>query len=692
MNTSFVFDPLLPIWLIISLTVILILMAGFGQWRGLKSTVFRTLASFLLALALLNPQKLVEERQGLSDIVLLLSDKTNSMNIADRTKKAQAIKDNIKQQLGNLGNIEIIEAEIKPDINGTLLTPVLFNELGQIPQDRLSAIITISDGNIHDIKPEISELLPKSVPFHAIITGEKSARDRRIVPILTPRYGMVGETTKFEVKIEDKGYENESAKLEIRLNGEVLARFNARIDKKITIPVRIEKRGINTIEIRVQEADGELTVLNNVLVNEISGVRDRLRVLLITGEPHMGGRAWRNLLKSDPSVDLVQFTILTNPGVKNTFASPDELSLIRFPDRELFEEKLQEFDLVIFDQFKQRTMSGRGRSRPMLSPYYIANIAKYVEKGGSLLIASGPGFASGESLARSALIAVLPAKPTGKMSEQAFRPKLNEKGKRHPVTDIFKGETEARWGRWYRSIDAEILKGDVLMVDSANKPLLVIDKVKKGRVALLLSDQAWLWAKGHDGGGPYNELFRRLAHWLMSEPDLEADRLQAKIENGVLSIEHFSLNDETKPIQVLKPDGEAILLNPKRIAPGVFSTKLNIEQEGAYRIDNGDLASIAAAGALNPIEFKNIIATDKILSPLANKSGGKIIKAYENNALPGFKKISGKVKSNKKSYMEIISHNAYRVTASKRTELAPVWLFFLLILIALLAAWRFEGR
>ena len=692
MKTSLVFDPLLPIWLIASLTVLLVIAAGLGRWRGLKGSLLRILAAFILALALLNPQKLQEERHPLSDIVLLVRDDSDSMRIGDRTNKAKIISEDIKQKLKQIGDFEIVEASIKPDTGGTLLGRTLIDELGQLPENRVAGIIAITDGNIHDIKPTSTPILPKSIPFHAIIVGEKSPRDRRITPMLTPRYGMVGETTRFEIKIEDPGHEGETAKLEIRLNGEILAHFNGRIGQKITIPVRIEKRGTNTIEIRVQQASNELSVFNNVFVSEISGVRDRLRVLLVTGEPHMGGRAWRNLLKSDPSVDLVQFTILTNPGIKNTFASHRELSLIHFPARELFEEKLDEFDLVIFDQFKQRTLSGGGRSRPMLSPYYIANIAKYVDNGGALLIASGPNFASNESLAKSALIAVLPAKPTGKMSEQAFRPKLSEKGRRHPITDIFKGETEAKWGRWYRSIDAEVLKGDILMVDAANQPLLIVDKVKKGRVALLLSDQAWLWAKNHDNGGPYNELFRRLSHWLMSEPDLEADRLQAKIENGRLSINHYSLNDETKPIQVLKPDGKPILVKLKRVAPGHFAGALDVTQEGAYRIDNGALSTIAAAGSLNPTEFKQIIATPKYLEPLVKKTGGFLQINNGTNDVPTFKKIQPNTKIKKRNYAGLISHNAYKVTASKQTALSPTWVFFLLILAALLLAWRFEGR
>ncbi|MBL4871112.1 MAG: hypothetical protein JKX72_09175, partial [Robiginitomaculum sp.] len=477
-----------------------------------------------------------------------------------------------------------------------------------------------------------------------------------------------------------------------RLNGELQARFNAMIGDVISIPIPIEKRGINTVEIRVASVQGELTPLNNIIVADISGVRDRLRVLLITGEPHMGGRAWRNLLKSDPSVDLVQFTILTNPGKKTTNAPADELSLIRFPDRELFEEKLDEFDLVIFDQFKRRSINNGGRIIPMLSPYYIANISEYVENGGALLIATGAAFAGDESLARSPLIAVLPAQPSGKMELGAFRPNISKKGQRHPITQIFHGSIAENWGRWYRTIDADVIGGDVLMVSDNNKPLLIVDKVKKGRVGLLLSDQAWLWAKGHDGGGPYNEMFRRLSHWLMGEPDLEAERLTASITDGILTVDHFSLDDEAKTANILTPSGQIQTLTLRKITPGHYRAVQDATRLGAYRIDSGKLSTLVAAGALNPHEFKHIIATSKILNPLVNVSGGGSFWQAQNANLPDIRKVNRRTKTSGKSFAGLVNNQAYDVTSSRRTPFGPSWLYFLLILLALLGAWRLEGK
>ncbi|PHR54665.1 MAG: hypothetical protein COA43_16285 [Robiginitomaculum sp.] len=692
MKTSIIFDPLLPIWMIITITALIVIASTFGEWRGLKSFVLRTIAAFILCGALLNPQSLLEERMTLPDIALVITDISPSMEIGARQTQAQHAQDAVVEKLGALANLETVTLRVEPGQDGTRLIQTMIDGLGQLPAGRIAGVIAITDGRVHDMPKAVDNLLPDNVPFHSLIIGKKDARDRRLDALLTPKFGLVGEQVMFEIMVDDPGHEGERAGLEIRLNGVVQARFNATIGNRMSIPLKIEKRGLNTVEIRTAIAPDELTPFNNTFVSEISGVRDRLRVLLITGEPHMGGRAWRNLLKSDPSVDLVQFTILTNPGEKKVSADTKELSLIQFPERELFEEKLGEFDLVIFDHFRRRSLNVRGRKRPMLKPYYIANIAEYVERGGALLVATGPAFASEESLARSPLIAVLPARPTGELNLGPFRPKLNEKGKRHPITSVFDGEVSARWGRWYRTIDVELIGGDALMQDDNGNPLLVIDKVKKGRTAMLLSDQAWLWAKGHDGGGPYNELLRRVAHWLMGEPDLESDRLTARIEDEILTIEEFSLNDAEKNVKILKPDGTIQTLALKRIGAGHYRASMPTKDQGAYSISSGDLTAIAAVGALNPQEFKYTIATDTLLAPLVTISGGKSVWVGDNTNLPSFRKMKAGTKTANKNYAGLISNEQYNITSSRRTPIGPTWLYFLLILLAMLGAWRFESR
>ena len=169
----------------------------------------------------------------------------------------------------------------------------------------------------------------------------------------------------------------------------------------------------NIVEIEAAPlSGGELTLVNNRAVVSIDGVRDKLRVLLVSGEPNPGERTWRNLLKSDPSVDLVHFTIL-RPPEKQDGTPINELSLIAFPTRELFQQKIDQFQLIIFDRYARQGVL------PMI---YFDNITRYVRDGGAVLVDAGPDYASQTSIWHTPLDVVLPAEPSGSVTNEAFRP------------------------------------------------------------------------------------------------------------------------------------------------------------------------------------------------------------------------------------------------------------------------------
>ena len=686
------FDPLLSIGWIIALGILMFiaaLAAGIGR---LRSYFLRLLAGMFIVLALVNPQTVIEDREPLQDAVLIIKDESESMQLGGREDASNKAYTSLLEQLKADPTLEVNTAIIRPDSDGTRLTSSLIDGLGNMPANRLAGVIAITDGQIHDLPANPEGLLPEGVPFHSLIIGEENARDRRISAIVAPRYGLVGEQAEFELRVDDPGHNGERAQIEIKLNGVTKARFPATIGNRISIPIEIERRGSNTVELTVKPVDGELTLNNNVFVAEISGIRDRMRVLLVTGEPHNGGRSWRNLLKSDPAVDLVQFTILTNPRVKNTNARQSELSLIAFPTRQLFEEKLTEFDLIIFDHFKRRFQPSRsGRSTPILSPYYLQNVSQYVEDGGALLVATGPAFAADESIYRSPLAAVLPSRPTGETTNEAFKPELNAKGRRHPITASFSGKDDKTWGKWFRIIDNKPISGNVLMEGPDAAPLLVIDKIGKGRVAMLMSDQAWLWSKGFDGGGPYSEMFRRTAHWLMGEPDLDAEKLTATAENGLLAIERRTLEDRNQKVTVKKPDGTSERVTLSKTADGIYRGSVKSAGQGAYRLESGDVSTITAIGTLNPKEYAQLQPTTDILSSLSSNTGGSQHPIGLSGKSPEIRRVKAGRKLSNPNALSLVAHEDYTVRASKRSPLAPGWLFFILALLCLLGAWRREG-
>ena len=346
-------------------------------------------------------------------------------------------------------------------------------------------------------------------------------------------------------------------------------------------------------------------------------MRDKLRVLLVSGKPHPGERMWRNLLKSDGNVDLVHFTIL-RPPEKGADGTPiNELSLIAFPVADLFGRKIKDFDLIIFDRYAQQS----------ILPYvYLENIAKYVRDGGALLMAEGPEFSTPDGLYYSPLGDISPAEPSGNDVEAPYRARVSEEGQRHPVTRGLRGfdtnNGEPSWGRWFRIIGAKPTSGVTVMRGADDKPLLVLSRVDKGRVGLLLTDQMWLWARGYDGGGPYLDLLRRLAHWLMKEPDLEEEALRASAKGREIMVERQSVSGEARETNLVAPDGSKTKLDMTPYAPGLSRAHLTVDRFGLYRAEDGEHVALVNVGQENPLEMRDVVSNTEKLRPITEATGG----------------------------------------------------------------------
>ncbi|MBO6930716.1 MAG: hypothetical protein JJ856_14170, partial [Roseibium sp.] len=508
---SLSFDPLVPFWALTAGIVIAVFLALLTGYLRLRGWFLRALTMALLLFALANPAIEREDREPLTSVVAMVVDKSQSQRLADREQTTDEATESIKKRIDALDGFElrILEARNSGTGNGTEVFQTLSNGLADVPPERVGGAVIITDGQIHDI-PENAKALGFDAPVHGLITGAADERDRRIVLEKAPRFGLVGSEQTVTLSVVDQGRgtgPGDQVVLTVKRDGDVVSERIARTGEKIEIPVAIAHGGDNIFEFEAAPLEGELTPLNNRAVVTIDGIRENLRVLLVSGSPHAGERTWRNLLKSDASVDLVHFTIL-RPPEKQDGTPINQLSLIAFPTRELFSVKIDEFDLIIFDRYVRRGVL------PML---YFDNIARYVRDGGAVLLAGGPDYAEGGSLYRTPLAPILPARPTGTILEQPFHATLANLGERHPVTRGLPGAEQdpPAWSRWFRAVDTEIDAGHTLMSGPSETPILVLNREGEGRVAMLLSDHVWLWARGFEGGGPHVPLLRRLAHWLM---------------------------------------------------------------------------------------------------------------------------------------------------------------------------------
>ena len=687
MNWSIAFEPLLPWpWLLAVLAPVL-LMSLIGLWFRQRGAVFRFAALAALAAALLNPVMLNEEREPLKSVVALIVDRSQSQDIgtrADETAKAVA---GLQERLARFKqfDVRVVEAgkaDAADERTETRLFSALESAFRDVPPSRVAGAIMVTDGQVHDTPANAA--LP--APLHALITGDEGELDRRIRFEKAPRFGIVGKPLELTYRVIGAEAETGTVDVRVSINGEQQKVERAAIGQETPLEIVVPGAGRNIVELAIAPLAGELTETNNRAIALIDGIRENLRVLLVSGEPHAGERTWRNLLKSDASVDLVHFTIL-RPPEKQDGTPINELSLIAFPTRELFVEKIDDFDLIIFDRYQHRDVL------PIL---YYDYIAEYVEKGGALLIAAGPEYAGEQSIARTPLIAALPGLPSGEIVEQGFYPRLTETGKRHPVTRGLEGSNSEppQWSRWFRLIGIDRPEGEVVMKGPDEKPLLVLNRKGEGRVGMFLSDQGWLWARGFEGGGPHVALYRRIAHWLMKEPELEEERLTAAGRGMTLDVRRQTMRDDPGPAQVITPSGKTVNVKLAADTPGVFTGSVQTDEIGLYQIGNGDLKALAHVGPINAPEFADTVSTTEVLRPMAEKSGGSVrrLGGLTGISLPGIVPVRSAGDASGRDWIGLRTTSDSVLKAVRRVPLFAGFFGLALLLLALGSMWYREGR
>ena len=678
---SFVFAPQVPWWLLVALAVPSLALVGLSFWRRARGAVWRAVFLALVILFLANPILRREQRQPLDDLVLMVSDRSPSQGLGERPAQLDAAERELRERLGRLPGVELREVRLDGESReGTKLFTRLQEALAESDRARLGAVIALTDGQAHDAPADPAKFAP-GAPLHVLLTGRPDESDRQLVLLQAPGFGVVGEPQTLEMRVDDAADPNADVPITLRQDGQVVRQFTVRPGAPTQVPFTLGKAGTTVIELEAAARQGELTTLNNRATVQVSGVRDRLRVLVVSGQPYPGLRVWRNLLKADPAVDLVHFTIL-RPPEKQDGTPIRELALIAFPSRELFEVKLKEFDLIIFDNYSRRGL---------LPLIYLENIARYVEEGGALLEAAGPQFAEPMSLYRTPLARVLPGRPSGEVFERGFKPVVTELGRHHPVTANLGGTGEPEWGRWFRQLDAETEDSQVLMTGVSDRPLLVLKRVGQGRVAQLLSDHAWLWARGFEGGGPQALLLRRLVHWLMKEPQLEEEALRASTTGDEIVVERQSLKNEPVDAVVTSPSGRELTLHLAPDEGGSVRGRFKAEEAGVYRITAGEHTAYASPRPIAPIELADMRATDRIVAPVVEATGGSV-RWLAEEGVPDLRRVDPGRRAYGRGWLGIERHGAYRVLGMNETPMLPAWLALALLLGTAIVAWWREGR
>lgn len=704
---SIPFDPLLsgiPLILLLMLlglcAVLVLIFNGLAQKK--LTSILRVMGIGIVALTVLNPSLEQTQREPIKDVVVVLSDESQSQTLVDqfasRTLQTRSTRDDLMRQLQQWPDLDVRERTLQPSINdnGTLLIGAMQQAIADIPASRLAAIFMITDGVVHDIPLNVERLQLKA-PLHVMLTGYPHEKDRKLTVIEAPRFGLVGKEVLVRVKMDETNKQNaQAARLIVKQAGVVTQQLPIDAGVPLDVKMTLENAKSNIIELELSPLDGEITLLNNKAVLNIEGVREKLKVLLVSGEPHSGERTWRNLLKADPNVDLIHFTIL-RPPEKQDDVPINELALIAFPTRELFQVKIKQFDMIILDRYANQSI---------LPIAYYENIARYVTEGGALLIATGPEFAGSNSLANTPLVRILPALSNGKVFEQSFKPRITPLGGRHPITrdlvaaQASNGGEKKEWGNWGRVVGALPSRGSVVMSDEAQNPLLILSHERKGRVGLLLSDHAWLWARGYQGGGPHADMLRRLSHWLMREPDLDEEALRAVVRDGQMMIERQTIQElqTIAPAEVTLPDGATQKVTLEPVSAGLWRGTLPAPTAGIVKIMHDKLTTMLGVGQLNTREFQDVISTPQYLQPVVDLSRGTLRRLYggENNALILPKLVRGEVgastHTSSSSVITVRNTTSSRITGMRFLPLIMGLLGFITLVVPLIVMWIYERR
>jgi hypothetical protein len=683
------FSPLVPEIVLWACAALVALLAVFAIVSRGPIAILRAIALALVLLALANPSLVQEEREKVKDIVAVMIDRSGSQRLGDRTAMTDAVRAELQRRFGSMADVEprFIEVPDGENDDGTRLFAATSNGLADVPPDRLAGVIMVTDGVVHDIPPSL-ESLGFRAPLHALITGRPNERDRQIRLLEAPRFGIVGRDQTIRAEVLERGGTG-STEVTVRRDGQVLLRQQVRTGAPFSIQVRIEHGGPNVVEIETAGLPNELTTANNRAVITVEGIREKLRVLLVSGEPHAGERTWRNLLKSDANVDLVHFTIL-RPPEKQDGTPINELSLIAFPTRELFQQKIKEFDLIIFDRYANQSV---------LPSTYFENIVRYVREGGAVLVAAGPEFAGPASLARTRLSPIIPGNPDGRIVEEPYKAQITNSGARHPVTRELPGSETSppSWGEWLRIVGAQVPTGAALMSGAADMPLLVLRREEKGRVALLLSDHAWLWARSFRDGGPHLDLLRRLAHWLMKEPALEEEALRATAAGKEIRIERQTMKDDADPVTLTAPSGAERNVGLEEEHPGLFTTRVQSNELGLHTLRSGDLISFVSIGPANPRELTDVFSNTELLRPLAQSTGGSVRRVTDEDSgedvtVPRVLSVRSGSRFAGSDWIGIRPSESAIVRGISIFPLALGLLGLALLVGATLAAWVAEGR
>lgn len=498
----------------------------------------------------------------------------------------------------------------------------------QMPED-LALTILYSDGG-HLVPARTG---PPAAAGTLIVVGVgqgERIRDIEIRDLLVPGLAFAGQPLPLQVNVRASGYAGKEVPLLLKRGKQVLLSKTIRLPRDgVVLTEQLEwvpqTAAHHPLTVQIPLQDGEQIEDNNRRDFSVMVVRDKIRVLLVSGSPTWNYRFLRGALKGDPTIDLVSFIILRT-AADAVDVPQQELSLIPFPTQKIFLEELPNFDLLIFDNFA---------FQPYLPMGYLDRVHDFVRAGGGFWMLGGSLSFSGVGYGSTAIGKILPLElgdgPEGphEFRNEPIRARLTAAGRNHP---FFKGIGTT--GENLPPLvglnlcgpprEGAVVLAEAVLPTGARQPLIAIGRYGQGRVLAVLTDSLWKWAFEEVGRGrgnrAYLSLIRQAVRWSVGDPQLQpvrvepernrlvpGERLRARIH--VLSEDFLPAKSADLAVILRDPGGATRALPASPEAPGAYRVEADIAEAGTWEI--------TAVAALRGVPYGRAAATVTAVWPEA---------------------------------------------------------------------------
>jgi uncharacterized membrane protein len=631
------------------------------------------LAGVVVALA--DPLWIEEEGRQEAGRVAVLVDGSASMGVIEDGRARSSAVDPLLAQLdAKTGGHELFHfgadlAVGRPAeyvLSGTDIEGALDALSERLAGEQLAAVVVLTDGLDRGLLRKRYRSDPDAQPptllgpLTVVQVGTRDdVVDLAVRSVDSGGYAFLRSPFPVSAEIEGIGLEGRTVTATLEQDGATVTQRQVQLDElgrgTATFEVTPGSAGRFSYAVRVPVVEGDAVPANNVMPIVVRVVRDRIRVLQVAGAPSWDVKFLRRFLKGDPSVQLVSFFILRTTTDLATSYRDDELSLIQFPYRRLFDEDLWSFDVVVFQNFDHRPYFGAE------APVLLDNLAQYVEQGGALVMVGGDRSFSLGDYASTAVESVLPVviQEGSEPSLAQFSPRLTPEGERHPVTRLAAEarENAAWWGRLHPMDGTNVLQGAspnsaVLLdhptlrtADGTPAPILAVREVGAGRTMALTVDSSWRWSMSEAAQGRGNQAYLRFwknaLRWLMKDGSAARVTVETSRENfavgddvrvvvrardpGFAPLEGADVRLEVQSSSgsatfhaTTGPDGDAVVVVPTE-NPGTHRVIATVD-EGAVGTDS----TVFAATSRDP-ELQEVAPDVAFLEWLALRTEGRFV-------------------------------------------------------------------